>query len=69
MAQIEEFMFQNVVYWPTVYRTGVRCIPESSDYQINCLFFKRQAHIKDSEQFLGLNMLIVFGLEMQSMIF
>ena len=22
MAQTEEFMFQNVVYWPTVYRTG-----------------------------------------------
>ena len=23
MAQTEEFMFQNVAYWPTVYRTGV----------------------------------------------
>ena len=22
MAQTEEFMFQNVAYWPTVYRTG-----------------------------------------------
>ena len=25
-AQTEEFMFQNVAYWPTVYRTGVLCI-------------------------------------------
>ena len=24
MAQIEEFMFQNVAYRPTVYRTGLR---------------------------------------------
>ena len=23
MAQTEEFMFQNVAYWPTVYRTGI----------------------------------------------
>ena len=26
-AQTEEFMFQNMTYWPTVYRTGVRTIP------------------------------------------
>ena len=29
MAQIEEFMFQNVAYRPTVYITGIRTIPLS----------------------------------------
>ena len=26
MAQTDEFMFQNVAYWPTVYRTGIKIL-------------------------------------------
>ena len=41
MAQTEEFMFQNVAYWPTVYRTGLTSIgtqnPWSAFYATSAL--------------------------------
>ena len=33
MAQTEEFMFQNVAYWPTVYRTGDRTYAERTRHR------------------------------------
>jgi hypothetical protein len=42
-AQTEEFMFQNVAYWPTVYKTGVLVLcldacPDNS-FQRQCVLF------------------------------
>jgi hypothetical protein len=48
MAQTEEFMFQNVAYIPTVYRTGTKWLKKGS------LGFKRY----DSIEQIGL---ILFG--------
>ena len=41
MAQTEEIMFQNVAYWPTVYRTGGQSVYDPTwgeVWKINMLF-------------------------------
>ena len=37
MAQTEEFMFQNVAYRPTVYRTGTKALSFKSMEPINMI--------------------------------
>ena len=47
MAQKEEIMFQNVAYWPTVYRTGgkVDRPPKAHRKKLRALFLKRHHSI------------------------